>query len=1458
MLANTLRQVGLADRLLADDEQLNTSQITRLRNGGKTIKQKQTTVSSPAPYSIAALAVKHGRGLADMVNIVKMSKLVTDSNLAGDTMLSQEIWDKLEERLNDKRIRIRVLATELGIDASKLTEILFEAQYISSMNWNQKLDKHIEDKIRKALNEYESNGGENDSEKSCQYLKDIIDEEIFPKIDIEPLDMSFDEEEEGKNEWVDKDDVRSYTISSLSMELGIAEGRVINILRQAYNIEDALSSVSPISSDVADEIISYYDFLLHRKQAQSFANCYLRERETIWNNPVVFKTSSDYAPGTSVEGKVSQVDYSQRLILVEFEEISRSPYPFIFIFGTKSTRTTKRGSVTFDEWDWELEMSRNMPQAGNKYKFLILRNNPGEDLILSRRQILTPPEPKDGVGRVICHNSEGRFLYVRHDNGSYGFIDYIDLPSFNVEDGEIVQLKLVKKFKKEFGKYALQFAQYRLEGHEAYYNELWQGLDLWGWTIGAYTNSWQDLVKSYQRDRLILGSISGANDGGFILETVGNSSFELFCPYSKSPTRIDSRMTENLIGSRWLLKIESDPEGDGNNTVVSAKLNSNEYERLVKNGAYYYAIICSCNENGANVLIENSLPLFIPNKFIGWGKDNNSQQLTIGSKVIVKILKNEKGTIASIRDAYIDPWLRVSRVYPIGSILENIQPTYIEKGFIRFDLGEYTGHLHSSEISWTDDTIHDCRDVILPDPLRVVVTGYHEKSRTVQLSLRKLTPDPWLDIDSPLTEDRILSATVKELTNSGALLRVGDLGFKGYLSYRDVDWCRYVDRDSFAYSVGETIIVKVIHYNKDRRQLTCSMKALVSNPWEELLGKESVEGKVIKVSDNQASVIIAGGIECICHEALAPASEGQTLKFDILKLNVAAQQIVISYRKQELVQLNTLAVGEMFKEYRNLSETDKELVEETGDEEGPEVYRNFIIKEVSSTGRVTAVYAEDDGEYENGILLPGSVVIDGYPVNVIFARKIIKQYIKPGETLEFRVIHRYAGFNYAVLAIDAASLIDLNNIATDDLTSLTSTNGVEATVLNDICTNRNLFVQYKGYFGYIPRMESSEISDEFPDTIRVKAVIAPEHPGQMIRFSVIDQEEQQQELQEQQAEKELVELLDGDLYDCYFEINSLSGFNPKLPDYYPFALQLRYNPEQQGELAELLASDPTYFSSQTFFLDCFKVKGGNGYVLSLFNNNISISAFCSEREDGDEIKINGFTPDVSDTTERGKHYGKPLRIAGENIQIVPLNSSALPPAHQDTDIVMTFIKYNREVIPELRRLSRDGLQKRGEHYLTLQELLKMDLKREESLCCKDAKIKSEIKEVAGSLGGYGIIFDAPPEAFESIMSKDDSDEGLRVMIKPDDSEPFKDRQPSGVLKYLGSDRWIVELYANRDIDISTINQQGLSIKRFPNTRHLKKQIMAIDNFVYERNGLDIFSKIARNKLNPIEIPPFSR
>ena len=967
-------------------------------------------------------------------------------------------------------------------------------------------------------------------------------------------------------------------------------------------------------------------------------------------------------------------------------------------------------------------------------------------------------------------------------------------------------------------------------------------------------NLTKNLQSAYDFNRITEAKITSINAGGYVMTSLEDDNNLLFCPYSQSVASVsESKFCKKLIGSNWFVMVKSDPSDNPRNVIVSARLNKDFYKGMIKEGDYYEAFICNRNETGAFLLIEKCIPVFVPNELISWR--NGSKALTdleLGKFVVVKIIKADKGLIASIRDAYNDPWVLVSNKYPIGTVVD-AKINYIKEGFIRLDMGEYKGHLPASEISWTEPFIPDCSKIDILDPLRLVVTGHHHDTQTIQLSLKRLTPDPWMNLNGYIPEDGVMDAIITELTNSGAWLKVGNVGFKGYLSYRDVDWCNYIEKDNFPHSIGSKIRIKITHRNKDRRQLTCSKKALIPNPWEALTGRESVEGIVTKIYSDYAAVCIDGGIECVCREMLNPDYEGQRLTFDILQLNVSAQQIVISLRKQELVELNTMAVGEMFKEFRNLTDVEKELSSEIGNDKCCEIHRHFTIKEISSTGRVMAIYAEDDGEYENGILLPGSVHMNGFPVNVIFARQIIRQYLKPGETHEFKVTHRYTNFNYAVLSIDAADLLDLNNIAIDDMNTLTSFKGVEANVLHSLCTNRNIFVQWKGYFGYIPKVELAEMHYEIPGHVRVKAVVKPQHPGQMIRFTVLRQEEEDVQIQEQ-TENDLIEQLDTDLRDCYDEMNRLDGFDQSLPDYYPYALQIRYTPQKHTELAELLLSDPTYFSSQTFFLDCFSGKDNNGYVLSIFNNNISITAFCSERNDGDEIRISRFNPDAAESPERGKHFGKPLRIAGENIQIVPLNSSAMPPAQQDIDIILSLLKYNRDVLPELRKLSRVGLQKRGEHFLTLKELLEMDLNRETALCSTDVKVKGPVKEVAGTLGGYGIEFEAAQDCFDTITCKDDSIDGMKVIIKPHYNEPFMDRQPSGFLKYLGHDRWIVELFPNRDVDVDSLNKLGIQIKRYPNIRHLKRQIQAIDNFVYERNGLDIFSKIARKKLNSVEMP----
>lgn len=1492
-LANTLRQVGLADRLLSEDDILTAAQINRLRNGktgnkpssADKVKYKASSYAEPISYSIASLAKKYGRSVGEMVNNVKMSRLMGEKPLSPDSILPKAVWEEMESRLNDKRIRLRVLTDELGWNAKNLADLLLEYEFIPNNNWNQKIDESIE----RAIRNWNSVVFESEEELELRELHEYLDEveSSWYNFDYDDdIDENCDEDSEAINDVGDDDmeDEDSYeywdeyssyddcneqpeesihTVYSLAYELGIAEERVINILK-TYS-DTLLAPASPIEDEISDRIISEITMIDRKDHLQSFENIYLLDRVCeCWNNSVNPTNARYYKPGSEEEGEIWAINHDTRTITVRFRKITREDNFFIFK-QIEVIRPERMGFVTFDEWDWELsDKYRELPDVGDKSKFMILSNDDGRPLELSRRQLQNPPQPDNGAGVVVAHHPDQELISVRHMNGSYGFISYRNLSDSEefpiLSPGTRIEMSLLRSHSQTVLGRNYYYAEYDVADNEfkskrEIYLRAQQGLspfDICSSKTVISTDILPEPDDLWLYHSIFPARITTSNKGGYILRAIlGEEEYELFCPFSKSPTWIDNTVHKSLIGTVWLVKIEKDPsEESSSNIIVSAKHSSASYEGLMEEGGFYEALICSCNESGANVLVENVVPMFIPNKYISFKIHNDARtDLFPGQKCIVKVISTAKGTCASIRDSYFDPWKRVDTKLPIGTVVQTevLRRTPRE---IFVNLGEFIGRLPASEISWNDTKILDGNDVDLPDPLRVVVIGYQEESKKVEVSVRRLTVDPWEQPEKHLPEDRISYAEVTALSNRGAWLSVGEAGFKGYLSYRNVDWGKYVDKNNLPFSLGDKIDIKITRINKEDRQLTCSLKALKQNPWELLEGADTVVGTVFEINDDYAKVEIKGGIECTCHEALDSELIGRELEFRILQLNVAAQQIIISYRKKEIEELNTLAVGEMFKLYRHLDESEKILIPVSTEESEEAVYRDFIIKEVSSTGRVTAVYADDDEEYENGVLLPGAITIDNEHVNIIFARQIIKQYLRVGETYKFRVTHRYGAFNCAVLSLDVAGMLDLKHISTDDMVSMTSRGGVDAKVLFNICTERNVFVEWNGYFGYIPRSEIPVSDDDLPEMLRVKAFVMSSHPEQMMRFVPIDKDEETIEEEEREIEQNIAEKLEDDLYDCYQSINSLDGFNPNQPDYYPFTLQMRFDPGKHPELSELIAADPTYFSSQTFFLDCIKVK--KGYILTVFSNLKSISAFCSEKEDGDEIRITKFIPNVMDSSEKTGHYSKPLRIAGENLQIVPLNSSALYPDHQDMDILMDLLKYNRAVLPKLRRLSYGDLQKRGEHYLTLQELLRMDLEREFKLCSDEITLKpSAILEKDGSLGGCAIEFDAVESAFDSITSKDDSAEGIKILIKPNDEDKLYDKFPSGVLRYIGTNRWVVELYADRDIEVENLKTQGIKIKRYPNIRHLNRQIIAIDNFVYERNGLDIFSKIARNKLKGI-------
>ena len=577
------------------------------------------------------------------------------------------------------------------------------------------------------------------------------------------------------------------------------------------------------------------------------------------------------------------------------------------------------------------------------------------------------------------------------------------------------------------------------------------------------------------------------------------------------------------------------------------------------------------------------------------------------------------------------------------------------------------------------------------------------------------------------------------------------------------------------------------------------------------------------------------------------------LEFDVQYLDTAFQKIILSYRKKEIEALNTLAMGEMFKPYQA---GNKELFRQEKQEE--DLFRRFTIKEVSSTGRVTATYAEDDDDYETGILLPTALTIHGHPVNILFARQILKKYMQPNYTCKFRISRSYEDIPFAVLSLDAADLLQLDEISTADLKMLKPGKKICVNVLQDISTPRHIFVHWKGYFGYIPRGEVTEVIDDTDrNTLELTVSSLPLHPEQMIRFSMPNAAEEQDEKEEIESRDSLAESLQDDLYDCYNIVTKLPEFSQEAPDRYPYPLELRYDPKRHPELHTLLTDSPTALAAGIYFMT--RTNPSDKYCkLTVFNSEIVLEAKRVAREDIDEFivertRLAEFGEELS-----AKSYGRPLKLYGDQLSLVPLNSSVLPPSTQSADIIWELLEFNRKVLPKLNRLDKDALEKRASHYLTLQKLLKLEYRREEKLGQLVISIPpGEYREVSSSLGGIGFIFEAQDDTFDAILSKDDSEEGTMVLVKANDGFPMppagSKTDPSiarGRLCSRGNSEWRLDLVRDSNLEIDDVRKLGLLVKRSPNLKHIKKQISAIDSFVYEKNGLDIFGKIARKKLVP--------
>jgi small subunit ribosomal protein S1 len=86
-------------------------------------------------------------------------------------------------------------------------------------------------------------------------------------------------------------------------------------------------------------------------------------------------------------------------------------------------------------------------------------------------------------------------------------------------------------------------------------------------------------------------------------------------------------------------------------------------------------------------------------------------------------------------------------------------------------------------------------------------------------------------IDQLLQDETVVEGVIKKITSYGMFVDVG--GVDGLVHYNEISYKGPVN-PSKLYNEGEKVLVKAIAYDKDKRHLSLSIKAVQADPWQEI------------------------------------------------------------------------------------------------------------------------------------------------------------------------------------------------------------------------------------------------------------------------------------------------------------------------------------------------------------------------------------------------------------------------------------------------------------------------------------------------------------------------------------------------------------------------------------------------------------------------------------------------
>jgi small subunit ribosomal protein S1 len=350
-----------------------------------------------------------------------------------------------------------------------------------------------------------------------------------------------------------------------------------------------------------------------------------------------------------------------------------------------------------------------------------------------------------------------------------------------------------------------------------------------------------DEVSDEEMNNLIDGTITDFDEGDLVTGTVvkiehdevlldiGFKS-EGVIPVRELSIRKDANPADIVALGETIEALVLQKEDKDGRLILSKK--RAEYERAwnrveenFNNGENVEGEVIEVVKGG--LILDIGLRGFLPASLVDLRrvKDLNAYMGTRIEARVIEMDRNRNNVVLSRRVV-----LEEARKEERTEILSKLKPGMRLKGAVSsivdfgafVDLGGIDGLVHISELSW-NHVNHPSEVVKVGQEVEVEVLDVDMNRERISLGLKQTTEDPWRSLVKKYPVGAIVEGKVTKLVPFGVFVELGD-GIEGLVHISEMAKA-HVDQPSQVTKVGETVHVKVMEIDLDRRRVSLSMKS---------------------------------------------------------------------------------------------------------------------------------------------------------------------------------------------------------------------------------------------------------------------------------------------------------------------------------------------------------------------------------------------------------------------------------------------------------------------------------------------------------------------------------------------------------------------------------------------------------------------------------------------------------